>query len=361
MTFKLKWTFVHDELSDLQKFEWLQLEKRSSKLSASGTLAFAQNAQLLIEGSTVFYALGYDDDNLKVALPLVVKETKKFGFKVNYLQVSCHNHFDYFVAAGQSELCEKELVESLIFACKKDVKNWDLFFSRRWYFNRPLPDHLISESYSRQAAYFNLENKHDIAEIMSKKLLKNINRFEKKIAQSDTQLELKIASDIPATEEALKHFYQIETSGWKGKAGSAIGLNKATLDFYNRCWNEFSRTNNSIIFRLFQENICIASGIAYKHDNTIYLHKIAYDESLSKNSPGSILVKHIIEYAISLNEISVICFNTNPPWISRWHPQIDDLIAVQAFNSNPKGIILRIGISCFHLLRRIKRRLKSQP
>ncbi len=356
---QIRWQFIQTQPTKEVIAAWHKLCQDSKLISASSTPTFALNANKLVN-ATVFYGLAYKADRLVSALPLVIKSTKCNGFSFRYLQVATHDHLDYFVAAGQSELSETQLIESLIEACRKQLTGWHLFFSRRWFFESKINRSYISQSYTRQAAYFDLREKQSIAEVISKKLLKNLNRFEKKLLVSNEQLKLVQMTGKSSVQDSLQVFYGIEKAGWKGKAGSAISQTNSLSTFYNQCWQEFAENKNAKLFELKQEDRTIAACIAFQHTDNLFLHKITYDEALSKMSPGSILVKKIIESCIEQGNVSKLCFNTNPPWVRRWHPEIDQLLAIQAFNANIKGFVLNRVIKLYNLLRRIKRRLEKR-
>ncbi len=352
------WRFLKGEPPCDLIVAWHKLCQESKLISASSTPSFALNANKLIQAD-VFYAFGYINEQLVTALPLVIKSSKRFGLHFRYLQVATHDHLDYFVAAGQSELSESELLESLIGATRNQLSGWNLFFSRRWFFVSEVEPRWTSLSYSRQAAYFDLTEKLDINDVISKKLFKNLTRFEKKLIASNESLELEQIQQPSRIQAALDIFYQIEAAGWKGNAGSAISQTKSLQLFYDQCWDDFANNGNAVVFLLKQATHSIAACIAFKHNKTLFLHKIAYDEGLAKLSPGSVLVKRIIENGIKQSSIHKICFNTNPPWVQRWHPQLDQLKSIQAFNYNIKGYTIRVAVRIYYALRNIKRRIKK--
>ena len=360
MKLEVSWKFIFGELTEQQRIQWQQLDQQCKLGCASSTLTFAENAPLLLSDGERFYAFGYIEESLVFAIPLTKKHTNKYGFKTCYIQITSHNHIDFYTAAGQNEANEEAMIVSLVSALKTQVNHWDLFFSRRWYFQSLKTQAITSRTYSRTAAYFSLDGKSEIKQVLPKKLVKNLLRFERKLTNSDSGLQLQIIKEKTEIQEALDQFYRVEASGWKAKAGSAIGINTDIREFYDQSWKSFANTGNGVVFLLTTEEQCIAAGVAYLKNNTVYLHKIAYDESLAKLSPGSILVKRIVEYAMAQEEIMKICFNTNPGWISRWHPDIAQLWAIQAFNSSVKGQLIRIGSFFYRNLKSIKNRIVTK-
>ncbi len=359
MNITIKWTFVSGTLNDSQTKDWLDLQVRSKGATASGSLAFANNAYLIQPDQIPIYALGYVNQQLQIGLPLVCKTHTLLGIKFGLLQTINHDHLDFYVAPGQEYFDSNDLLTSLRNACRSQIKNWHLFLGRRWFFDKRPATPLISPVYSRQAAYYRLESKIDCGQVISKKQLKNLNRFERKLSDKSHSIKLLSVDKNDDVIMALDKFLELESTGWKGKAGSALANNKDTKKFYYQCWTAFAKAGDARMFLLYNQQDIIAAAIAYEHHSSLYLHKITYDESLSKSSPGSIMVKHIIDYAIEKDGLEMICFNTNPPWISRWHPAIHQLVAVQFFNTNIKGLLLRLVFSVTNHLKLLKRKLQA--
>jgi hypothetical protein len=354
----LQWVFENNDLSEQQQQQWIALESCCYPRSASGSLAFAVNAHLVIE-TPVIFALGYVDNELAISIPLTIKPISHKGMNYQCLQTVSHNHLDFFIANGQQQFSTNELIESLTNACKNQIMGWHLFMARRWYFPDLPRSSVRSSNYSRQAAFYSLENKTDAKQVAPKKMLKNIARFEKKLQAEGGLLSLKAYYSEHNVSQSLDSFLELESSGWKGEAGSAISKNQQLRQFYQSCWSEFARSNNAIIFVLKLDDKPVASAIAFRSLDTLFLHKIAYDESLSAFAPGSILIKQILEFSLSQQNLVKLSFNTNPPWVNRWHPQIDELHAIQNFNRNPKGLFLRIAFRTLDQLKLIKRSIKA--
>lgn len=359
----LQWQFVNDSLNSQQLEAWGSLETKLDFTTASSSYVFAANAHKLVETQIIF-ALGYIEQQLRIALPLTIKpisNTQKSNC-INFqcLQIISHDHLDFFVANGQQTFDTNNLLGSLVSACKKQLGGWHMLLARRWYFEQLPDDRYRSLSYVRKAAFYDIKDKTDIKQFVPKKLVKNLLRFERKLANNGEAIELVKHTTKKDVESSMADFLELESRGWKGEAGSAISKVRPLREFYENSWSSFAETGNAVVYLLKQEQRVIAAAIAYKNSDTLFLHKIAYDETLSAFSPGSIMIKHILEKQLLEKQLVKVSFNTNPPWIERWHPQLDELYAVQSFNNNIKGWLLKFFFRATDKLKLIKRSRKAK-
>ena len=354
----IRWEFSKD-LDDHYLQSWQELIEQSKVATASGSPSFSKHAELLLDQTKFLYALGFNDKQLVTIMPLMITKKTKYGMRYNCLQLLYHDHFECFVLPNQDKLNLVQVIQSLKHACIKDVRNWHVFIARRWLI-QPSPElpH-TSLTYQRKAAYLKLSEADNYQQIIPKKQLKNIKRFEKRLSNQG-EILMQIATSKAQVVNAIEDFIRLEQSGWKGEKGSAIGCNNKLRDFYTKCWTDFSDTGKAKIITLTINDVAIASAIAFQQGNSLFLHKIAYDESLSSNGPGSILIKKIIENEFNNKRIQTLCFNTNPPWLARWHPKTFAILAIVFTNHNIKGYVLNICNFINSQLKLLKRRLVKQ-
>lgn len=355
----IEWIFEPENLSCIQAEEWKNLQMSCQNMSASSTLAFAVNSKLLAPKEPFYFALGYKNNRLVIAIPLVIKKKRYAGLSYNCLQVINHDHLDLFTAVGQEYVDTNAMLSSLLLACRIKLSNWHMFYATRWHFYQPPARELACPVYSKVSAYFNLTEISNISELVPKKLLKNIIRFEKKIKAEKTNLKLICSKNNSELKRSLEYFFELEMQGWKGRKKSAIACQADTKLFYQNCWEDFSSSSNSRIFLLYNSDLLIAAAIGFQSPSSLYLHKITFNETLARSGPGSILIKKIIEYAIAEPKLKHINFNTFPKWVERWHPKQQSLNAVQAFNHDLKGFVLKLIFTLFNRLKMLKRYIKD--
>jgi CelD/BcsL family acetyltransferase involved in cellulose biosynthesis len=100
------------------------------------------------------------------------------------------------------------------------------------------------------------------------------------------------ADDIAA---ALKDFCVLEASGWKGLAGTAIVNDASVKTFVQRAVTELAADGRARIDRLFLNGRAIAAAVTLESGGAAWCWKIAYNEGVSRFSPGVQLVLELTE------------------------------------------------------------------
>ncbi|MFK5947872.1 MAG: GNAT family N-acetyltransferase [Methylococcales bacterium] len=355
----LCWQFMDSPPSmDLQN-EWNRLCENNPYSCASSYPVFTDGSIFLLGNAKIIYAYAYKDKQLICAIPLFLKQKRFCFLNIKVLQIINHDHLDLHVIAGQNLWQINDLVESLFVAIKSKLKGWDYFQARNLYLDKSILNGYRVQFYQKKSAYFNIHNLDSINKVIPKKLLKNINRHQKKIKAEEGNLSLECLKPHDDVITALDKFMDIENSGWKGEANTSISSLNETSEFYTKLWDEYSKLGKAQIYILYLNGASIAGAISFKHETTIYLHKIAYLDSFKAYSPGSILIKMILESAIEKNTISRICLNTNPKWVNRWHPDILMLDAIECFNLTLKGQMLKQLLFLYRSVKTLKAYIKN--
>lgn len=345
------WKIYKNILPQDVKDQWDNLTIKNPNSCASSSRIFCENLLPLIKKSEVYFAAGYINNNLKCLLPLTMTR-RKFGIiNIKHLSLINHSHLDLFIAAKLALTNENQAVISLKTILKKEINDWDYFSAKNWLLFQPIDKHYIKQMDKKQSAYFDIKNVNDISSLTGKKLIKNLMRLEKKLITSHESLSLEQLNKPAEIQHGLKAFYQIESSGWKGVEGSAIGMSPKIEGFYNKTWQEFSEHDCAKIFLLIAKDKTIACAIAFEHFNNLYIHKIAYLEAYNTYSPGSLLIKKILGYAIADTPIKTVFLNTDPLWAQRWHPQKHQLKTIQFFNKGIKSFGLKALYKIYLILK----------
>jgi hypothetical protein len=333
------WKIFKDSLPELVKTQWDNLLTSDPNSCASSSRVFFENYLTVV--LNIYYAVGYNDGNLVCVLPLTMCDKKNGTLKYKCLGLTNHSNSDLFFAAGQTSINEADAIVKLKKQLKKEINQWDYFSTENWLLLNSVDKKYIQTRLKRKAAFFKLDDITDIREITSHKLIKNLTRLETKLIQSYGDTHLEKLTKPEKVQQGLDDFYEIEVSGWKGKSGSAIKSHPGLENFYNKTWQAFSESGHAVIFSLKSKNKSVASAIAFQNAKNLYLHKICYLESYQQYSPGSLLIKKIIEHYIEKKDMNKICFNTDPLWIQRWHPKKHELKTIHFFNNSLKAYILK--------------------
>ncbi|MDH5424035.1 MAG: GNAT family N-acetyltransferase [Gammaproteobacteria bacterium] len=355
---KLHWKFYINERppQDIVA-KWNDISEHNASSCASSFPDFALSSSLLLDKYKLVYAFAFVDQDLVLAVPLFIKVKRICFLKVSVIQVSNHDHLDVFVFAGQNNFNINDLVGELKMSLSKNISGWDYFQARNIIADSGLHKSHMVPFYHKESAYFDIESKATVSDVISKKMFKNINRLEKKMLAKDDALDLKCYTSENEVADAMSQFIELEGSGWKGKLQTSISSDLCTTNFYKKSWKGFSKHKKALIYLLYLNDKLIAGAISFRHCSNLYLHKISYSEDLTQFGPGSILVKKIIECALLDTSITTINLNTSPKWAERWHPEIINLRAIEHFNYSVRGLILKLVFSVYRSMKFIKRKL----
>jgi CelD/BcsL family acetyltransferase involved in cellulose biosynthesis len=85
---------------------------------------------------------------------------------------------------------------------------------------------------------------------------------------------------------ALETFLQLESSGWKGKRGTALVQHDGDAAFIRRAVPALAETAQCEIITLRAGSTPVAAGIVLRHQDRAFFFKLGIDERFAKYSPG---------------------------------------------------------------------------
>jgi CelD/BcsL family acetyltransferase involved in cellulose biosynthesis len=125
-----------------------------------------------------------------------------------------------------------------------------------------------------------------------------------------------------AREEHLDEFLALESSGWKGRRGTAIANDASLVAFY-RDFTRRLRASGWLEWRVLRaEGRAIASQMTARIGSVLYLWKIAYDERYTAYAPGNLLMLDTIEDAFRSPDIDEVNCLTNSAWNEDWNMSV---------------------------------------
>ena len=123
------------------------------------------------------------------------------------------------------------------------------------------------------------------------KFRSHLRRARRQLEEQGT-LELKHYS--AADPEALKKFYDLEASGWKGAEGTAIQCHPSTRRFYDAIAQAAARDGYLSLDFLELNGEPIAGHFGFNLRGRYFLAKAGYDEAFRRHGPGQLLVSEIL-------------------------------------------------------------------
>jgi len=119
---------------------------------------------------------------------------------------------------------------------------------------------------------------------------------------------------LPRLHEGL----QLEASGWKAAAGTALLQDPATLAFYTELALHSAGDGTLRLWFLRLDGRAIAFHYALEHDGVYLLLKPAYDERLAAYSPGQLLMEDVVQDCTARGLREVDFLGEDMPWKRDW-------------------------------------------
>jgi CelD/BcsL family acetyltransferase involved in cellulose biosynthesis len=143
-----------------------------------------------------------------------------------------------------------------------------------------------------------------------------------------------------ANPDALKQFFLLENSGWKGKRGTSILSSAKTVRYYQHIARVASESGYFALYLLSFDGTVVAGHFGVIYGGRYHLLKCAYLEDFQNYCPGHVIVGKILEDC-RMHDLSEFDF-TGPtyPWKTEWTSFVRPHASCYIFHNNPYGRIL---------------------
>lgn len=146
----------------------------------------------------------------------------------------------------------------------------------------------------------------------------DLRRARSKLEQAG---EVSVEFICPSGAE-LEHYLQdairIESSGWKGRAGSALIFNGPLLQFMRAYTQRTAQLGTLQLCYLKSNNEAIAMQIGIQYAERYWVLKIGYDERWAFCSPGMQLTMEAVKYAFSKGFKTYEFLGADESWLRMW-------------------------------------------
>lgn len=115
---------------------------------------------------------------------------------------------------------------------------------------------------------------------------------------------------------------EIEASGWKGRAGTAIGSDEGLQRFYREAIEGLDRVGQCRIGVLWFGDVPAAAGLFLTAGRVLYCHKLGYREEWANMSPGHLLTRQMLQEACADPSLDALSLVLHPAWCDVWRPEL---------------------------------------
>ena len=132
---------------------------------------------------------------------------------------------------------------------------------------------------------------------------------------------------------------EVESSGWKGRAESALLKDDSLGEFYYAYALKAAEQGILRLCLLKIDERVVAMQIALEYSDSFWLLKIGHLESLGHCSPGMLLLEHTLLLAQQLGLKSYEFLGHPAPWIQRWSKGERENVFIKIYPYSWQGMI----------------------
>jgi hypothetical protein len=132
--------------------------------------------------------------------------------------------------------------------------------------------------------------------------------------------------------EAIGQYSQLESSGWKGAAGTAVRQGSAQGRFYQRAMEDLCRLGAGYIYRYWFDGRVVAAELHIALGETMVLLKTAYDETVEGFTPAALMREEMYRQLFAEGRIRRMeYYGRVMDWTLRWTDRTRTLFHVNAY------------------------------
>jgi CelD/BcsL family acetyltransferase involved in cellulose biosynthesis len=190
---------------------------------------------------------------------------------------------------------------------------------------------------------------------LSANLTRTLNWKENKLRRLGRFSFSDVAQDVGLTEW-LEQALELEARGWKGREHSAIIQRPNETSFYRRVVEASAAEGRLRLFVATLDGRLVAFQLMIAERSILFLLKLAYDETLSSYSPGTVLQRLIMNNCFTDPSIRAVDLGGPGEWKRRWTTRTERLLRVRLVPATSlAGFLLRAELQARRLQARLNR------
>jgi CelD/BcsL family acetyltransferase involved in cellulose biosynthesis len=136
----------------------------------------------------------------------------------------------------------------------------------------------------------------------------------------------------------LHEGFDVETSGWKARAGTAIASKPQTRDFYTRVARWAAERGSLRLAFLRLDERPLAFHFTIEEDGVAYQLKGGYDTEFGELGPGNLLISEMLAWAFRRRLRAYEFLGAEEEFKMDWSSGLRERLAIQAFPRSPAGV-----------------------
>jgi CelD/BcsL family acetyltransferase involved in cellulose biosynthesis len=124
-----------------------------------------------------------------------------------------------------------------------------------------------------------------------KNLRSNLKKQRNRLAAAGTATRLEVWNEPGQMAQAVADYGRLESTGWKGRAGTAVAADNDQGRFYRHMLESFCDRGIGSVFRYYFNDELAAMDLCIEEEDCIVILKTAYDESIPKHYSPALLMR----------------------------------------------------------------------
>lgn len=153
----------------------------------------------------------------------------------------------------------------------------------------------------------------------SRKRRKEYRRMRNRLAEQG-KLESSAWRPGQPVGEWIDAFVHLEAAGWKGRNGTAIACIQQQEAHLRHALSDMAQNGSLLFWKITLDDKPIAVLFGFIEGDQAWLGKMAYDETLSKFSPGVLVILDATQDLLNRKDITLVDSSADPN-----HPMIDNI------------------------------------
>jgi CelD/BcsL family acetyltransferase involved in cellulose biosynthesis len=148
--------------------------------------------------------------------------------------------------------------------------------------------------------------------------LRELRRLKRRLA-AHGQLDYRVAREPEDVRLAIENFLALEASGWKGRARTAMAVDRYRAAFVREAAQRLAQRGLCRVHELVLDGETVASLIVFVESGVAYTWKTAYQESHGAYSPGVLLMAEVTQSLLADADVGIAdsCAVPDHPVLSR--------------------------------------------
>lgn len=171
-------------------------------------------------------------------------------------------------------------------------------------------------------------------ESRSKDLRKNLRRYFNRATQAGLHWELRRTCSGLEIGDAVDRYGVLESSGWKGKDGTALHPANAQGKAYREIMGAFAELNSGCVYELHLGDRLAASRLVVEGPSMRVILKTTYSEELKQYAPGRLLLHLVLNHALDASRKSVEFYTRANDDLRSWATSRRELFATTVYRNS---------------------------